>query len=177
VTRTRRTYSPEYKTESALLVINTGRTIADVARELGIREQMLGRWVKAERIAVGLGPAVVEPDFAAPPPAAVERTPYDGPSLLTEVRQAIEHMETLPQDQGLIALAERYAHHVDQALEAGGKEANKVMFNGYLFSILKELGGSPMMRKNLASTKDAKKKGSLSHLRAVRGGSGGGETG
>lgn len=173
--RTRRTYTSEYKTEASLLVINTGRTIADVARELGIREQVLGRWVKAERETLGLGSAAVAPDFQAPD--TPQRVPYDGPPLLDEVRDAIGLMETLPQDQGLIALAERYAHHIDQALAAGGKEANKVMFNGYLFSILKELGGSPMSRKTPDSGKPAKKKSGLSHLRAVRGGAGGDATG
>lgn len=173
--RTRRTYAPEYKTEASLMVINTDRTVADVARELGIREQVLGRWVKAHRETMGLPPTTVAPDFHAPDAPA--RTPYDGPPLLDEVRQAIGLMETLPQDQGLIALAERYAHHIDQALAAGGKEANKVMFNGYLFSILKELGGSPMSRKNPDAGKPAKKKSGLSHLRSVRGGAGGDATG
>ncbi len=47
--RPRRTFSPEYKHEAARLVIDTGRTIAEVARELGVRSQSLGKWVAAER--------------------------------------------------------------------------------------------------------------------------------
>ncbi|HEV8055961.1 MAG TPA: transposase, partial [Nocardioidaceae bacterium] len=31
--------------EAVKLVINTGRPVATVARELGIKEQTLGRWV------------------------------------------------------------------------------------------------------------------------------------
>jgi len=46
--RTRRGFTPEYKDEAVKLVINTGRTVAVVARELGIQESTLGRWVHAE---------------------------------------------------------------------------------------------------------------------------------
>src|SRR5665213_1077161 len=40
--RTRRGFTPEYKDEAVKLVINTGGT---VARELGLQESTLGRWV------------------------------------------------------------------------------------------------------------------------------------
>jgi len=43
--RTRRGFTPEYKDEAVKLVINTGRPVATVARELGINEATLGRWV------------------------------------------------------------------------------------------------------------------------------------
>ena len=36
--RQRREFGPEYKDEAVKLVINTGRTVAVVARELGIQE-------------------------------------------------------------------------------------------------------------------------------------------
>lgn len=52
----RATYSPEYRREAARLVIDTGRTIAAVAREIGVGEQLLGRWVHAERDRAGGGP-------------------------------------------------------------------------------------------------------------------------
>lgn len=45
----RRSFTPEYKKEAAMLVIDTGRTIAAVAAEIGVGEQTLGRWVHAER--------------------------------------------------------------------------------------------------------------------------------
>ena len=45
----RREFTPEYKDEAVKLVINTGRPIARVARELGVTEQSLGRWVNAYR--------------------------------------------------------------------------------------------------------------------------------
>lgn len=47
--RQRRSYTPEYRIEAANLVISTGRSIAAVAKELGVGEQTLGTWVKAEK--------------------------------------------------------------------------------------------------------------------------------
>ena len=44
--RQRREFTPVYKDEAVKLVINTGRPVAVVARELGVKEQTLGRWVK-----------------------------------------------------------------------------------------------------------------------------------
>ena len=44
---TRRRFTPEFKDEAVKLVINTGRPVATVARELGLQEQTLGRWVKS----------------------------------------------------------------------------------------------------------------------------------
>ena len=45
--RQRREFTPEFKDEAVRLVINTGRAVATVARELGIHEATLGRWVNA----------------------------------------------------------------------------------------------------------------------------------
>lgn len=45
----RREFTPEYKDEAVKLVVNTGRAVATVARELGVKEQTLGRWVNAYR--------------------------------------------------------------------------------------------------------------------------------
>lgn len=45
----RRKFTEEYRQDAASMVIDTGRTIAEVARDLAIGEQSLGRWVKAER--------------------------------------------------------------------------------------------------------------------------------
>lgn len=47
--RQRREFSPEYKDEAVGLVINTGRRVAVVARELGINEATLGRWVNLHK--------------------------------------------------------------------------------------------------------------------------------
>lgn len=53
--KTRNSYTPEYRREAAHLVIDTGRTIAHVAREIGVGEQLLGRWVSQERARAGGG--------------------------------------------------------------------------------------------------------------------------
>ena len=45
----RRSYTAEYKVEAAHRVIDSDRTIAEVARELGIDPGMLSVWVKDER--------------------------------------------------------------------------------------------------------------------------------
>jgi len=45
----RRVFTPEFKDEAVKLVVNTGRPVAVVARELGIVAQTLGNWVKAWR--------------------------------------------------------------------------------------------------------------------------------
>jgi len=45
----RREFTAEYKDEAVKLVVNTGRPVATVARELGVKEQTLGRWVNAHR--------------------------------------------------------------------------------------------------------------------------------
>lgn len=49
MTRSRRRFTPEYKKEAALLVLDTGRTVQAVADEIGVGPQTLGRWVRAER--------------------------------------------------------------------------------------------------------------------------------
>jgi transposase-like protein len=45
----RRKFTPEYKIEASHRVIDSGRTVADVARELSLNEVTLGNWVRAER--------------------------------------------------------------------------------------------------------------------------------
>jgi len=53
--RTRGGFTPECKDEAVKPVINTGRPVATVARELGINEATLGRWVGGS-MASGPGP-------------------------------------------------------------------------------------------------------------------------
>jgi transposase len=55
--RQRREFSAEYKDEAVKLVISTGRTVAVVARELGINEATLGRWVNLHKDRHGVGEA------------------------------------------------------------------------------------------------------------------------
>lgn len=52
----RNTYTPEYRREAARLVVETARTAAAVAREIGVGERrFLGRRVHAERPRTGGG--------------------------------------------------------------------------------------------------------------------------
>ena len=46
---TRRRFTPEYRRDVACLVLDTGSSIASVARDLGLGESVVGRWVKLER--------------------------------------------------------------------------------------------------------------------------------
>ena len=50
----RRKYTPEFREQAARLVIETGRPVAHVAAEIGVGEQVLGRWVRLQRQAAGL---------------------------------------------------------------------------------------------------------------------------
>jgi transposase-like protein len=167
--RKRRSYSREYKEQAAHMVLTTGRPIADVGRELDIPEQTLGRWVFDAREAAGEDPRaprqVITPTALPPDPVAFAAFP--GPSLLEEVREAIAQMQTEDKDKGLVALAERYAHMIEEVAKNGGREAVSVMYLGpHLFNMLKELGGTPMQRAGLGKPGEKKK----SRLELLRGG-------
>ena len=45
MTRKRRSYSPEYKLESARLVVDQDYSVPEAARALGLNENVLRRWV------------------------------------------------------------------------------------------------------------------------------------
>mgnify|MGYP000853969087 CR=1 FL=1 len=71
----RKSYTPACRRDAAHLVIDTGRTIA----EIGIREQLLGRWVAIERATMddppgALGVAISGPSRSGSAP----RTPNCG---------------------------------------------------------------------------------------------------
>jgi transposase-like protein len=57
----RRRFSPQFKAEAVQMVIETGKPIAEVARDLGIHEGTLGNWVNSWRR------AHPEPDKVAGP--------------------------------------------------------------------------------------------------------------
>jgi transposase len=42
-------FSPEFREEVARLVVGSGRSIADVARDVGASETTVGNWVRAYR--------------------------------------------------------------------------------------------------------------------------------
>ena len=47
--RKKASFTPEFREEAARLVVDHGRRIAEVARELGVGETTLGNWVKLYR--------------------------------------------------------------------------------------------------------------------------------
>jgi hypothetical protein len=50
-----RKYTPEFREQAARQVIETGRPVVHVAAEIGVGEQVLGRWVRLAREAAGGG--------------------------------------------------------------------------------------------------------------------------
>ena len=45
----RRKFSPQFRAEAVQMVLETGKPIAQVARDLGVNDGTLGNWVKAWR--------------------------------------------------------------------------------------------------------------------------------
>lgn len=48
--RTRRKFSVEFKRDAVEIVRSSGKSIAEVARELGIYDSTLGNWVKQDQV-------------------------------------------------------------------------------------------------------------------------------
>ena len=46
----RRRYDPEFKSGAVRIVLETGKPIAQVARDLGLHPGTLGNWVKQQRV-------------------------------------------------------------------------------------------------------------------------------
>jgi transposase len=71
--RKRRSYTAEYKVEAAHRVIDSGRMITEVARELGIDAGMLSVWVKDERRRVAVAEIHGDKPLEAPERAELQR--------------------------------------------------------------------------------------------------------
>ncbi len=52
---TRRSYTPEYKAHSVAFVIDGGRPVAEAARNIGVHEMTLSKWVRVARDAAESG--------------------------------------------------------------------------------------------------------------------------
>lgn len=61
----RKSYTPKYRHDAAHLVLDTGRTVAEVAREIGVGEAVLGRWVAKERAEMDAPPEALDIDERA----------------------------------------------------------------------------------------------------------------
>jgi transposase-like protein len=71
--RQRWSYTAEYKVEAAHRVIDSGRTISEVARELGMDAGMLSVWVKDERRRVAAAEVQGEKPLEAAERAELQR--------------------------------------------------------------------------------------------------------
>jgi transposase len=59
--RQRRSFTEDYKRQAVELVASSGRSIGSVAKELGLRDSILRRWV--EKLGVGHGPTAAPRRF------------------------------------------------------------------------------------------------------------------
>ena len=59
---TRRHFTQEYKDQAVNLVLDSGRSVADVARSIGVHEMTLGKWVKKARDAGQVSSAELSTD-------------------------------------------------------------------------------------------------------------------
>src|SRR5437868_9376280 len=82
--RQRRSLTEEYKRQAAELVVSSGRSITSVAKELGLRDSVLRRWVEKLR---------QEPASAARRPTTqATPMPADQASEIARLRQENERL-------------------------------------------------------------------------------------
>ncbi len=62
---TRRHFTQEYKDQAVSLVLDSGRSIVDVAKSIGVHEMTLGNWVKKARDS-GRVPTKICPNLNGP---------------------------------------------------------------------------------------------------------------
>lgn len=93
---TRRKYTPQYRRDAAHLVIDSGRAISAVAAEIGVGEQLLGRWVARERARMD-----------SPPPALDINERAELERLRAENTQLRMDREFLKKSSGLLRGGER----------------------------------------------------------------------
>ena len=66
---TRRNFTQEYKDQAVSLVLDSGRSIVDVAKSIGVHEMTLGKWVKKAKESG----RVPDKDLTEPERAELER--------------------------------------------------------------------------------------------------------
>ena len=77
---TRRRFTQEYKDQAVSLHLDSGRSIAEVAKSIGVHEMTLGKWVKKAREAG----QVLDKDLSETERAELERLRKDNAVLRME---------------------------------------------------------------------------------------------
>lgn len=65
MSESRRRFDSDFKEGAVQIVLDTGRPISEIARELGVHPGTLGKWVDKRRAAQASGPGVVTEDERA----------------------------------------------------------------------------------------------------------------
>ena len=77
---TRRNFTQEYKDQAVSLVLDSGRSVAEVAKSIGVHEMTLGRWVRKAKDSG----RVTEPDLSETERAELERLRQENAVLRME---------------------------------------------------------------------------------------------
>ena len=77
---TRRNFTQEYKDQAVSLVLDSGRSIVEVAKSIGVHEMTLGKWVKKARESG----RVPDKDLSEPERAELERLRKENATLRME---------------------------------------------------------------------------------------------
>lgn len=96
MTKTRRQFTSEFKIEAVRLVTDGGRSVAHVARELGIRPDMLHNWKRQAEGRAGLVTSDVFPGSG------------HQPSLQDELRRLQRENERLRQERDFLKKTAAY---------------------------------------------------------------------
>ncbi|WP_235504552.1 transposase [Nostocoides sp. Soil756] len=104
----RKSYTPKYRQDAAHLVIDTGRTVAAVSREIGVGEQLLGRWVAIERSRMDDPPEAIDVNERA----ELERLRRENAELRMD-REFLKEIFCPPnRREGVMALPEADLHRI-----------------------------------------------------------------
>jgi len=91
----RRKYDPEFREGAVTIVRETGKSIAEVARELGVGAGTLGNWVKKDRLARG-----EQSDGTRVDPGYVRRLERENAELRMEGRRSERRGATMSSKSG-----------------------------------------------------------------------------
>lgn len=94
--RRRRQFTPEFKLEAVRLVTENGRKVSEVARELGIRAEMLRDWKRQAESRAGSSPVDVFPGHGRLP------------SQEEEIRRLRRELEVVKQERDFLKKAAAY---------------------------------------------------------------------